>query len=580
MQDCKAFLAAMTTPGAGNNYVIAACGQPMISATPQVVFDLNFCGGTTPNSSNNYLPPGEVAVIVQRNPAWAYIYSDNNITNQAYSYQVYFAAQGAYAGFSTTFYNTGYQTGGDNPIYTNPLPMAFMISTLTYSPHTAVFYNCTTPDGRSWTWLDGYINNTSTQGVQVNFSFSGIVAGNDNFSIVAYFLDPATGLMDTDTNSGPYASNATGTHIFYPLYSTYYSFEIVWNTATSGSGAGFNLGVTVSGTGAVMCHNPIPGYGTSSNSASDLRIMGASVLASCISPALYRNGDIVVTQQAGSKPWITLLKIGNGNYAANQAVYANITNATAPTYYRAMTWEKGGFAYLKPENGLTTLSQMPYRFRTTAVSGINNEASVHLDSPFMTGDYLMVYIKTLPTVATINTPAGIGRFIINFYINFTPNSPWLSGTLSPLTTAQTIACIDELARAPQFFENPDHLAATARFVAEAARVVAPHAIRAVRDYMRGPPPARRPMAEIPIDDVADVARAPQVSRSNMQLVPFGASYGSTPRRSRRNTPRRKSSLKHARPQRRRSSSAKRSGVRITAPPAILHRLIGRRRRQK
>jgi hypothetical protein len=453
---CENFIRSLTLPAERVDMVLAGSGQPQLSGSPQVVFDLNFTAAT--GSVPAYQAAGDTFVVCQRNPAWAYLYCDSNATNQAYSYTLKFASLGFGSAFGTLVSPviigaTGAAISTGSGALTDLqyiLPVAQMTSNNAYSPHGPTFYACQDAAGRPWVWVDGGNGSGTTLTITTS-------AGNNigDLSWVSYYSDPITGDNVIDPLASGKISTAGNSTVQF-TYSGYYTFELHIQPTGSASSANISVAAVLTGGAQVICHNPLPGYAQSANLYGDLRILGVSLLATCVSPALYRNGDVVITQQPESKPWIELL--GNSaNFTAPGALYTKITSTTPSNYYKVLSWEKGAYGFLKPENGLSTLQNMPYKVAATTVNDTAQTGAIKVVSPWRMGDYLLCHINTLPTVATVGTPAGISRFTLDFWVNYTPMSTWLSPGYSEMSTVEMLDCIDKVAKIQQFYENPGHL---------------------------------------------------------------------------------------------------------------------------
>jgi hypothetical protein len=258
---------------------------------------------------------------------------------------------------------------------------------------------------------------------------------------------------------------APTTYNLFPKNRGYYTLEAeLSNNGVTTSVIAFTATLVLNAA-TTFCHLSLPGWTEFGKIAGTPKIMGVSVLASCVAPALNRNGDVLVTQQSYSRPWPALM------YNAATAVnYFNVVTAyTPPEMYSIQNWEKGAYAFLKPEAGLVTLQNPSFKWRAPLQGASSSTVGcVVVQSPYTENDYLAVLVQT-----QTSNPAGVARLTFDFWLNYESMTPWLSGSMPTINTLAMQECIDKIAVSKQFFENPLHLGALLSFAKTAAASIIP-----------------------------------------------------------------------------------------------------------
>jgi len=491
---CEQFIKAMTLPSKENMTVLCSPGMPQFAASPQQCTDVTFNAVSNAPTAPLF-PVGTFLTIVQRNPIWAILQYDPNPSHLVAQYQLLFVSTTGIVG-NKNFPVTANSSLGGQSSDSIFLPIAYATAQSVYAPHGLNYYPVTTRDGASWFWLDGDTNNYAL----VALSVTTTSVASATFELLYYegvngAYVPASTSQTSTTSSVfqvPAGSTNLATNLFTPLRG-YHTVRM--STGTTNTSASPQFVSVVSGTlypnssnstgNDVMCHLPLPGYYNSLGIAGSLRIMGASILATCIAPAIYRNGDVIVTQQSGSLPWDDVI-------ASNPATY--YTTGTSPSLYEMYSWDSGAYGFLKPEDGVGTLQRMPFTDRFERFS--NTHYSCLQDSPYTTADYL---VAAVVTQSPGTTPSGLGRITYDFFVNYESMTPWISGEVSRLSTNQANDCVDQIARMKQFNENPKHeqlraMARTAaRIVGKAARLAAPHAAKFVAQKLTAFAAQERPV---------------------------------------------------------------------------------------
>lgn len=471
---CESLIKSLTVPGQRIDFVVAGTSVPQLSASPQTVFDLSF--NTTAPSGNQYLPSGSTCVITQRNPVWAMLYYDPNSSALSASYQATMLQNSGLDHTVSTAWNFPFPnvtdtSAGFNP-YVLPVPLVQFNALSSFMPHGPILGVVQTPDGRSWFPLDGYNGNiSSTGGCFVSVTFTAVA--NTAIALRLVYWDPDTSLQQDEHVVGV---SATGTYNLIPQHRGYYTVlaDVQKYDGTISNVVITNFAITYNAC-TVMCHRPLPGWSNFSSVAGALKIMGTSVLSSCIAPALNRNGDVLVTQQPYSRTWPSLLR--QANSVAN--VFQVVTNNTPSSMYGVHNWEKGAYGFLKPEGGLTTLQNPPFRWRV-GIGDVSTVGTCTVNNPYTECDYLLTLISTQTSNAS-----GIARITVDYWVNYEATSPWLSGSLPTISTSEMMDCIDKVARAQQFHENPLHLGALLGMAANAARAIATRALPALGSWVSG-----------------------------------------------------------------------------------------------
>jgi len=465
MQACEDLITSLVTPGQEVDFIVAGSCAPQISANPQLVTELVF--NTVGTGAYQYLPEGCTAVIVQRQPQWGVIYYDSNPAAQNCNYNAYFA----------------YGSGVDNPLYTNftwpssfesvtlaggntitmPLPIPVFVSTGSYyNPHGSHLQTVRTPDGFCWFPMTGFPTNTSSS---AGSTYIAIVASSISSvitSVQLIYWDPATGER---VQEGVISLQATTEYNLYPRHTGYYSLVAAIATNSTSPSLVFTATIVITGA-TTMCHRSISGWQRLGDVVASPRVMGASLLCTCTAPALNRNGDVIISQQSSTRAWPLVLETA----ATYADLFQTITQNTSYQAYQVNSWERGAYAFLKPEGGLSTL-QNPTFSITSSLGGANRGAWLSSASPYTLNDYLIAIVTTQTSNAS-----GIGRFTIDHWVNYESLSPWITGSMPNISTMQMIECLDKVALTPQFYENPSHIAALAGFVKSAARAILPEAI--------------------------------------------------------------------------------------------------------
>jgi hypothetical protein len=192
------------------------------------------------------------------------------------------------------------------------------------------------------------------------------------------------------------------------------------------------------------CHRSIDGFDSLIPVVGSARVTAASVLASNISAELYKNGDIIISQQPAANMWDDLIDGGTN-------VATDIYGRTGKNNYAVISWDKGAYAYMKPQSTLDLgLDQVDVSFNS------NGDAVGIGFSPYTCSPYLLVYIQT-NTPAT--TPSTLVRYVVSTVVQWTSRNAMFPGEMSLMRPSLQMDLIHGLVNKEQFFENPLHILA-------------------------------------------------------------------------------------------------------------------------
>lgn len=197
-----------------------------------------------------------------------------------------------------------------------------------------------------------------------------------------------------------------------------------------------------------------------------VRMLGASGLFQNVSAELARGGTVYAVQATGERPWYNLIN--------------NVTDISDLNLVSRYVgdWKKGLYAYVKPQGDSPFKLEMAYQEST-------NNPSVATDTPgfrpFRDAGYVVVQIKP-PTQAEDSatySPSVMTLHVVRAF-EFTSTDQFFDIEPSHLHPSYMSEYALAIANAPQFFENPLHMAEIMRLIRSASGAV----VR-VSPYVRG-----------------------------------------------------------------------------------------------
>jgi len=449
------FLQMTTDPTSVMDPVVINCDAPSTVSAIAGYYDLDFTGPAA--AGTNFVPRANTFIVVQRNPIWNRIIYDPNSAGAVAAYDGYFSRADAVPSQSFAMNMAAQGVLASMSAVDVPLTLAYLNSTTAYKPHGQIFW-CAQHAGMSYFWIDASGGATST--VSVTVATSGLNAADwgagEVFSVTleVYKLTgakEAPTLINSRTVQGAPGGELNPTAITTLVETRgYYAFKLSYVENFFLTPGTRSATITVSafaltlGNGDQCCHLPAEGVLNNLANMSTLRTTGLSILTSNISAELYKNGDCSVTQQGSGTLWHSLIT-NTGDYQSK------LSTSTNTSRYKFFNWEKGSYAYLKPES-VDDLGSDVVKVELAA----NSVPSSTSFCPYTNGSYLISYVKTLNVAAT---PSTIARVQIGTMVQWTSANAMFQGVGAQLSPNTISELVFHLARQAQFFENPFHLMA-------------------------------------------------------------------------------------------------------------------------
>jgi len=425
-----------------------------VSSVQESDFGTNFATGH-PGGATPFIPAGDTFVVSNRNPYWAQIIYDGNPARTVTHYQATLSDNNDFVSAVAVGISQASSATGASMNYEIPIPIANFFAQDAYKPFGQQYW-AMQHEEKSWFWVD-----TSTAGdasgqatIAVPITITGLTAAGGELSvkITVWKLNGSEAVPSIDTDSSEtYGADAVNTQtVSLQSNSTYFAVTATAVYISPGAGPN-NLTLFVGGPLLTMgvidhcCHLPAPGLGSFVNSVSDVRTMGMSILATNISPVLYRNGDVYLVQATPGKTWDDMT--GNtGN------ISAQISQTLPRDQWDVFNWETGGYVYCKPLDHTIDLAKSVVRMEL-------NKAQTQVVSvaanPRTPTSYVYAYVKTNENSAT---PSFNGRFIMSYGMQFVSNTQFMSGIASMLPAPDLERVLFYLQRQTQSFKNFPHAA--------------------------------------------------------------------------------------------------------------------------
>lgn len=463
-QEIKDLYHSIMLPGTGPRPPVVNCAKAAATAGTTTTFDLNF---TTQNADSGFLlPAGATFLVLRRDPIWGYIYYDANSTNQKFTYNAQFSTTASNTGPNASFKSSG---SAINVEMDYPLSVSCWISPSGYQPHGQNYYAAGFAN-KTWNWFDG----TTTNPFQVNYQWADTSAGGQlantdyNVTLEVWRMDGNGGprVYKSDQTAwnggGTLATGSTTVDI-----RGYFAFQ--FKIVCTGAVNAYKIGkgyctylqvVTTNNTNAcdVCCHRMAPGLDTGIGTLSEVRTIGTAILGHCNAAKQFRNGDVIVATLAPEKQWFDFISQSN--------VMGTIAITSGVRDYKVFGWDNGAYAYLKPEEQMTSFNALTKFSGGNMGNPLSNDYVTNF-YPWPAQDCLLMYVIT-QTPST--TPSSIGRFTIGCSLQYQPNSILVPVDRTKIRTTDLQDVFDQMSGADQYFENPLHLAAIGKLIMNAVRV--------------------------------------------------------------------------------------------------------------
>lgn len=230
----------------------------------------------------------------------------------------------------------------------------------------------------------------------------------------------------------------------------------------------------------------------------NLRVNGSSMLLSNTTTDISKGGTVYAVQSPGERPWNTWL--------TSEAVIAG-ANTQSRT---VQPWNKGLYCYVKPQGA------QPLRLETAYPKTYSNDTVLPAFPnfrPFADRGYVValisppVQLTTTPQYPTAQVTATFCRAI-----EFSTTDQFFNVKTSEVASSYFNSYADLIRTAPQFFENPIHLATIGRLLTGAVQKVIEWAPRVANAVLGTGRVAQAVKNELPTEPMRNQQRAQQQPR--------------------------------------------------------------------
>ena len=408
---------------------------------------------TSEISSNWQLPYGGTgnayhAVILKRQFGRMAIVNDSNPNNQPFVY--------TWLGAPSLAQSSWIATPGTTEI--NPVgstAVGVIANQSSYQPHGATLSSGYVDGVGNYQWVDALAGTSS-----INILSSG---GNLPATLTAV-LYQASDDEEYPTIGGTYTASGSTTYINIPVgASGYYRLKLYNSTTTSVTGltvftaCGPALGTGVAPVAAqTVCNNlwlhiSTPALYNDLNQMSSLRAIGFSAQLLNTQADLFQNGQIASCTVGDGEDWQQVLT--SGTNLCNQNMYNLITTYQGNKVKKANT---GWFAPVKPNDIEDFAFRNEIQKNAAATSAV-------VQFPLLDRSPYVAMIITVETSTQLGNPTTsvILRSCFEYY-STTNQLPEMETCKSSIEDLQ--AAIATAGAAPDFYDNPGHLATIADFV--------------------------------------------------------------------------------------------------------------------
>jgi hypothetical protein len=410
-------------------------GYKTAVASPFDEYNATFQGSST--LSYPCLPATDSCFFLFRCPERAAIYYDPNLIGNTYSYSLYSVSDNApLTGFTpgTTWTTSALPTGATMKI--NPL---YLQSNSSYKPHDSIMFCCRDQTNRNMFWLDN----------SGNLSIAGNVTALQVGEVVTFMLYKwtAEGPVLLYSQTATFVGN-NFTAVFINVPAGYYYVDYIHNN-NSNYPVTFNIGpISISCSGSVWCHRPLPGYCSNVLNTPSTRVYAASVMFSNEASLNSKQGKIAGVQVSG-RNWFDFVNTTNSSFSNIASCEGSVTK----------TADTGMYAWMQPVQA----SDFEMRKDVTQANG----ALVNSFYPIRPSEgFILVY-------ASITNYAGQdGIWKRTYGVEFDTTNNWFLKEDRRPSTEDISNALKILRNVPQFMDNPFHFKDMLKAVKEGSKAVA------------------------------------------------------------------------------------------------------------
>lgn len=404
----------------------AYSAKPQARAGPFIKYDIPW-NGLSGDTKTYAIPTNLALVILFRNPLRAWIAYDPNSTAANYGYNSCFGNNGAGLIGAQSLPN-GVCTAIDANI-------TGLSSSTTYQPHDDFLYGLSNDQGKKIVWIEG----SATRATTITWNFQ----GSGTAPTVTGYIDMYNDNDGDDTFQARSVFTAQAMNAVFTAFTItdrdYRRFEITITAVGGTAPVVASFLFSVAGTSDCFGHHALPQLTQNRNSISGLKFLANACKWTNNSKILDKNGRIVGCQFSKSDSWRAL------TFNATTDPYTNVAGKQGA---KDISYEKGGYGFLKPEEESDFSVQNC--FEQGPVGWIDSDASARF-----AGFFVIVARAGLAGDTVSATDSGrIATVELFQKLSYSTKNIWLDSRVAEETPAQWSGAVEVVSTMEQFFPDP------------------------------------------------------------------------------------------------------------------------------
>jgi len=390
-------------------------------------------------------PNGNLTLYVSRNPGRSVVYNDPNPSSVSTTYTAAMIDDNTYTPFLPP-QNTA--TLRCPWAQTRDLPIEIWTSNSAYQPHGPTLFtgsilgNSPGTSNRYWTWMD--------RSSVVTLTGAASAAGMNIMPTFWYNNEfiPASTSVALPTTPGATVILSSASWPTASMTGAYVKFVLGSNSGTTFLTLN---ALNFVNTGPNTCHLALPNLLAKAATFQSIAVTAVDVLVSNVTSLNSKQGEVTAVQPP------------TGNHYTEYLNDPSITTTIGalPGAITNLNLANGVFGYIKPN--------LMSDFETKVVVSSTKDYFQHSKFDWASsGDYIIIVCSNQSVPQTL-------RVIVTSAIEFSSDDRWYDKAQTRVTELAQKSAVEAISKAPQFYENPLHLASIGNFIKRAVTWTADNA---------------------------------------------------------------------------------------------------------